>query len=76
MIIKEHKEPPFPQDLEGRLMVVVIKRKYGSVLRCRSFATQKAELISKLITYNLDRKLNYFLLIFRGCTRASMYNLN
>ncbi len=41
----------------------VIKRKYGSVLRCRSYTTQQVELISKLITYNLDRKLNYLLLI-------------
>ena len=41
----------------------VIKRKYGSVLRNRSYATQKTELISKIITYNLDRKLNYLLLI-------------
>ena len=40
----------------------VIKRKYGSVLRCRSYATQQIEIISKLITYNLDRKLNYLLL--------------
>lgn len=48
----------------------VIKRRYGSVLRNRSYATQKVELISKLITYNLDRKLNYLLLILEGCTRA------
>lgn len=43
----------------------VIKRKYGSVLRCRSYATQRAEVISKMIAYNLDRKLNYLLLILR-----------
>jgi len=42
----------------------VIKRKYGSVLRNKSFATQQVEIISKLIAYNLDRKLNYLLLIF------------
>ena len=44
----------------------VIKRKYGSVLRNKSFTTQQVELISKLITYNLDRKINYFLLLIRG----------
>ncbi len=33
----------------------VIKRKYGSVIRSRSFVTQKVELISKLIAYNIDR---------------------
>lgn len=35
----------------------VIKRKYGSVLRTRSFIMQKVEVISKLIAYNLDKKL-------------------
>jgi len=44
----------------------VIKRKYGSILRNKSYATQQVELISKLITYNLDRSLNYLLLIFIG----------
>lgn len=44
----------------------VIKRKYGSVLRNRSYATQQVELISKLIVYNLDRKLNYLIIIIRG----------
>lgn len=43
-----------------------VKRKYGSVLRCKSYTTQKVELISKLITYNVDRKQHYFLLILRG----------
>lgn len=43
----------------------VIKRKYGSVLKNRSYATQRVELISKLIAYNLDRRLNYLLLILR-----------
>ena len=33
----------------------VIKRKYGSVIRSRSFVSQKVELISKLIAYNIDR---------------------
>jgi len=32
-----------------------IKQKYGSVLRNRSCATQKVELISKLIAHNVDR---------------------
>ncbi len=44
----------------------VIKRKYGSVLRNRSYATQQVELISKLIVYNLDRKLNYLVMLIRG----------
>ena len=48
----------------------VIKRKYGSVLRARSFVTQKVEIIGKLIAYNLDRKLRQILIFFGGCTRA------
>ena len=42
----------------------VIKRKYGSVLRSKKFATQRVELICKLIAYNLDRKIKiYFLFL-------------
>lgn len=63
-------EKSYHQRSKVETVFSVIKRKYGSVLRNRSFATQKAELISKLIAYNLDRKLNYLLLIFKGCTRA------
>lgn len=47
-----------------------IKRKYGSVLRNRTFATQKVELISKLIAYNVDRMQHYFCYLFEGCTSA------
>lgn len=32
-----------------------VKRKYGSVLRNKSLATQKVELLSKLIAYNVDK---------------------
>ena len=44
----------------------VIKRKYGSVLRARSYATQKVEVMSKLIAYNIDRTVNYLLVLVRG----------
>ena len=52
-----------------------IKRKYGSVLRNRTYATQKVELISKLLAYNVDRMQHYLLLIFEGCTSALNQNL-
>jgi len=39
-------------------------------LRNKTFATQKVELISKLIAYNLDRKQLIFNYFFKGCTRA------
>jgi len=41
----------------------VIKRKYGSVLRTRSFVMQKVEVISKLIAYNIDKKIICYLRI-------------
>jgi len=63
-------EKTYHQRSKVETVFSVIKRKYGSVLRNRSCATQKVELISKLVTYNLDRKINYLLLIFKGCTRA------
>ena len=47
-----------------------IKKKYGSVLRNRTFTTQKVELISKLIAYNVDRMQHYILLILEDCTNT------
>ena len=35
----------------------VIKRKYGSFVLSKSFETQKKELLTRLIAYNIDRKL-------------------
>lgn len=66
----DNKRLKFSKKLYGQRAKVetvfsVIKRKYGSVLRCKSFATQKAELTCKLIAYNLDRKIKmvgYYLL--------------
>jgi transposase len=43
-----------------------IKQKYGSILRNKSCATQKVELISKLIAHNVDRMQHSHLLIFIG----------
>jgi len=41
----------------------VIKRKYGSVVKGKSFESQKKEIICKLIAYNIDRKIRFVLLI-------------
>jgi len=43
-----------------------IKRKYGAVLRNRTAATQKVEVISKLVAHNVDILQHYLLLIWRG----------
>jgi len=48
-----------------------IKQKYGSVLKNKSCATQKVELISKLIAHNIDSKQYYSCLLIKGCTSAS-----
>jgi hypothetical protein len=44
----------------------VIKRKYGSVVKGRSFESQKKEIICKLIAYNIDRKIKVFSLLIIG----------
>ena len=43
-----------------------IKRKYGSVLRGKSFGAQHVETISKVIAHNVDRMQHYILLLIRG----------
>jgi IS5 family transposase len=48
-----------------------IKQKYGSTLRNKTLATQKVELISKLIAHNVDKMQHYLLLTLEGCTSAS-----
>lgn len=63
-------EKEYHQRSKVETVFSVIKRRYGSVLRNKNYATQRVELISKMITYNLDRHLNYLLLILEGCTRA------
>lgn len=44
----------------------VIKRKYGSIVKGRSFASQEKEIILMLVTYNLDREIKLFALLIRG----------
>ncbi len=51
-----------------------IKRKYGSVLRNRSFATQKVELISKLLAHNIDRMQYYLFLLIKRVAPAQTSN--
>ena len=68
-------EAKYHQRSKVETVFSVIKRRYGSVLRNKTYATQQVEVISKLIVYNLDRKLNYLLLIFRGL-HQSLISLN
>ena len=43
-----------------------IKRKYDSHLRARNFATQKKEVMCKLIAYNVDRNITLYCLFIIG----------
>lgn len=45
----------YHQRSKAETVFSVIKRKYGSVLRSKSFSAQKKEAIFKLIAYNVDR---------------------
>ena len=51
----------------------VIKRKYGSQILSRSFRTQRKELLIRLITYNIDRKL-IISLVVRGFHQSPKRN--
>ena len=48
----------------------VIKKKYGSCLRARTFSSQKKEILCKLIAYNLDRLYKLICIILEGFSRA------
>ena len=44
----------------------VIKKKYGSRLRARTFSSQKKEVLCKLVAYNVDKLSTFCYLVFRG----------
>jgi len=48
-----------------------IKRKYGSIIRSRSFSQQKKEIICRLIAYNLDRQIILSSLLIIGFQQSS-----
>lgn len=58
-------EKTYHQRSKVETIFSVIKRKYGSCLKARTFSTQKKEVICKLITYNIDRIINFYLLLLR-----------
>jgi len=47
-----------------------IKRKYGSIIRSRSFSQQKKEIICRLIAYNLDRQIILSSLLIIGIQQS------
>ena len=63
---KDFNEKIYHQRSKIETIFGVIKKKYGSILRARNITTQKIELITKLIAYNIDRKSILTTLLIRG----------
>jgi IS5 family transposase len=59
-------ESIYHQRSKAETVFSVIKRKYGSIVRGRSFVSQEKEIICKLLTYNLDRQIKLFSLLIVG----------
>jgi transposase len=70
LIIPPPDKKVYPKRLIVENIFFCIKQKYGSILRNRTCATQKVELMSKMIAHNVDRIQHYFLIILEGCTSA------
>jgi len=64
-ILKNFDERTYHQRSKVETIFSVIKRKYGSCLKARNFYSQKKEVICKLIAYNLDRTIKFYLLLLR-----------
>ena len=64
-ILKTFDEETYHNRSKVESIFSSIKRKYGSCLRARSFSTQKKEVLCKLVAYNLDRAIKYFLVGFQ-----------
>jgi len=63
--IREFDETLYHQRSKVESIFSSIKRKYGSCLKARTFYAQKKEVILKLIAYNIDRMVNFYLLFIR-----------
>ena len=49
----------------------VLKRKYSSMLKGRTYLSQQKELILRLIAYNIDRLITLYKLLIRGFQQSS-----
>lgn len=69
-------EKIYHQRSKSETVFSVIKRKYGSIVKARSFESQKKEVICRLIAYNLDRKIILSFLLIRGFQQSFIiYNI-
>lgn len=62
---REFSEKEYHQRSKVESVFSSIKRKYGSCLKARTFYAQKKEVMLKLIAYNVDRIINFYLLFLR-----------
>ena len=62
---REFDEKLYHQRSKIETIFSVIKRKYGSCLKARTFDSQKKETICKLVAYNLDRLCKTIYIILR-----------
>lgn len=60
---KHFDEKKYHQRSKVETIFSVIKRKYGSCLKTKTFSTQKKEILCKLIAYNIDRIIKNYLII-------------
>jgi len=69
---KQFDEKEYHQRSKVETIFSSMKKKYGSCLKARSFATQKKEVICKLIAYNIDRTNNHIVYLLKGFSRAGI----
>jgi len=70
--IEEFDDKIYHQRSKVETIFSVIKRKYGSCLRARTFSTQKKEVLCKLIAYNVDKLLTLYRLVFGGFQQSPL----
>lgn len=62
---REFNEKSYHQRSKVETIFSVIKKKYGSCLKARTFDSQKKEILCKLIAYNLDRIIKIYSFLLR-----------
>jgi len=59
-------EKIYHQRSKAETVFSVIKRKYGSIVKGKSFASQEKEILLMLVAYNLDREIKLLALLIVG----------
>ena len=64
-VLNAFDESTYHQRSKVETIFSSIKRKYNSCLKARTFSSQKKEVLCKLIAYNIDRLINFYLSFLR-----------